>query len=239
MIQKILGMVNARIQRKSLLAFSERHTVDNNSLDSLIQILFDLGRRSNEQGEELMVLDFAGGDGSFLEGLIAGAGEKIDCQIYIADLEGDDAERRVVQDLSQPIATEHEGRFDVVWSYNSFEHFSRPWIAAANVVRFLKPGGAALVSTVFSWRYHPVPKDYYRFSDDALRFLFSEQNHMSEICCGYDLSRRRENIVGGYFSEKDKVPVDLLGGFRENWSVFYAGRKLIENADTTVDTLHQ
>ncbi len=104
--------------------------------------------------------------------------------------------------------------------------FREPAIAADNIVNMLKCNGLCFISTVFSWRYHPVPKDYFRFTDDSLRYLFSERNSLKEIICGYDLSRRRKNIRGGYFGDKDVPPIDLWGGFRENWSSFYIGQKV-------------
>ena len=39
-----------------------------------------------------------------------------------------------------------------------------PWLAAAEIARILKPGGLAITHTLFSWRNHPCPIDYWRFS---------------------------------------------------------------------------
>lgn len=176
----------------------------------------------------LSILDFGGGNGSFLQSSIDGISATLKYTISIADLEKGEERSgytHIVQDLCKHIDRQYHETFDVVWSYNAFEHFREPWIAADNVVNFLKPGGLALINTVFAWRYHPVSKDCYRFSDDALRYLFSERNELHEVSCGYDLVNRRMNIKGGYFGDRDITPVDLMGGFRENWSVFYVGKK--------------
>ena len=42
---------------------------------------------------------------------------------------------------------------------------------------------------------------------------------------GFDISNRREDIRGLWPDKRDSVPVDELGGWRENWSVYYVGRK--------------
>jgi ubiquinone/menaquinone biosynthesis C-methylase UbiE len=52
-----------------------------------------------------------------------------------------------------------DGSFDIVFSWNTYEHLPRPWRAAAETTRILKRGGLALVSTCFAWRFHPVPGD--------------------------------------------------------------------------------
>jgi len=115
--------------------------------------------------------------------------------------------------------------FDVVYSAGTYEHLPRPWRAAAETTRILTPGGIAVVSTCFAWRFHPVPGDYFRFSHMALEQIFEDAG-LETITSGYDLRQRRNDLRGGKLEGRtDAVPVDDLGGFRENWSVYYAGRK--------------
>ncbi len=117
-------------------------------------------------------------------------------------------------------------RYDVIISIDVFEHINRPWLAASEIVRLLKSGGVTYHSTLFSWRYHPCPIDYWRFTPDALAFLFSD---LDPICSGFDSTERRRNNLG---KGKHVVEKDALGGWRENWRVFYAGRK-VQSADST------
>ena len=42
----------------------------------------------------------------------------------------------------------------------------------------LKPGGVCIASTRFLYRYHPDPKDYYRFTWDSLEYLFRQFRHV-------------------------------------------------------------
>ena len=73
-------------------------------------------------------------------------------------------------------------------SSDVFEHIDRPWLAAAEIARILKPGGVAITHTLFSWRSHPCPIDYWRFSQECLELLFGDLECLET---GYDLSERR------------------------------------------------
>lgn len=114
--------------------------------------------------------------------------------------------------------------YDVIVSVDVFEHVKEPWKAAAEIKRLLRPGGLVYTSTVFAWRYHPVPVDFWRYTPDALEFLFEG---LETIDVGFDTTERRRDLRGK--GKADRVPVDALGGFRENWRVFHAGRKPLAN----------
>lgn len=112
-----------------------------------------------------------------------------------------------------------DGSFDAVVSVDVFEHIVEPWKAAAEIARLLRPGGFTYHSTLFSWRYHPCPVDYWRYTPDALRFLFRD---LEPISCDFDSLERRRNLIG---KGRHRVDPDAFGGWRENWRVFYAGVK--------------
>lgn len=112
--------------------------------------------------------------------------------------------------------------YDVIISCDVFEHIDRPWLAAAEIARILRPGGIVLTRTVWAWRNHPCPIDYWRFSPQCLDFLFDSLECLE---LGYDLSERRADYPGFWRDGGDSVPVDELGGFRENWAVYSVHRK--------------
>lgn len=108
----------------------------------------------------------------------------------------------------------------MVVSVDVFEHLAEPWRAAKEICRILEPGGVAYTSTLFSWRYHPVPADYWRFTPAALELLFSR---LDLIESGFDDTERRRNITGK--GKSAPIEQDAFGGWRENWRVFHVGRK--------------
>lgn len=121
-----------------------------------------------------------------------------------------------------------DNRFDVIVSDNLFEHLAEPWLAAAEISRLLKPGGLSLTRTLFAWRYHPSPEDYFRYTHSGLKLLFERYGHLETVDCGYNLDSRRHNFLGGKEpGNRDGLPRDEYGGWLEGWMVYHAGRKPI------------
>lgn len=69
--------------------------------------------------------------------------------------------------------TKIDVRFDTVVALEVLEHLERPWDAVEEIHRLLRGGGVAILSTRFIHPYHGEPHDYYRFTEYALRDLFS------------------------------------------------------------------
>ena len=109
--------------------------------------------------------------------------------------------------------------YDFIFSLDVFEHIDKPWLAAKEIQRLLKPGGVTMHSTLFSWRYHPCPIDYWRYSAAGLKSLF---DGLECLHAEFDYSERRRDLRG---RDGNLVECDALGGWRENVRVNYAGRK--------------
>lgn len=122
----------------------------------------------------------------------------------------------------------------LVYSLDCFEHIDRPWLAAENLQKILRPGGLCFIGTLFSWRYHPVPQDYWRFTPAALEVLFSG---LTCLETNFNIGPRRNDMRGFWGSKRDTVPVDELGGWRENWQVYYLGMKPLRD-DNPPDKSH-
>jgi SAM-dependent methyltransferase len=133
-----------------------------------------------------------------------------------------DIPNTIVADITDCREQVPDESFDVVVSFDVLEHIDRPWLAASEITRILRPGGVAITVTVWSWRNHPCPIDYWRFSPECLEFLFSDLTCLEK---GYDLSQRRMDVSGHWRSGRDSVPIDELGGWRENWAVYHVARK--------------
>ena len=116
-----------------------------------------------------------------------------------------------------------DNSYDIIISSDVFEHINKPWDAAKEIIRILKPNGLSLHSTLFSWRYHPCPNDYYRFTHEGMKVLFEGLEHLESYL---DDTERRRDIIK---YNKSNIPnkKDKLGGWRENWRVNYVG-KLVE-----------
>jgi SAM-dependent methyltransferase len=80
--------------------------------------------------------------------------------------------------------------FDAVFSLAVFEHFAMPWVVAAEINKVLKPGGLTFHSTHFAFPVHERPWDFWRYTDQALRILFSPPLGFEVIRCAYDTPAR-------------------------------------------------
>jgi len=68
--------------------------------------------------------------------------------------------------------------FDTVILTEVLEHLYNPQKAINEIHRILKPHGVCIASTRFFYPYHPVPKDYFRFTWDSLKYLFRDFNQV-------------------------------------------------------------
>jgi len=63
---------------------------------------------------------------------------------------------------------------DAVISKSVFEHLSEPWKSVNEIYRILNPNGLLYFYTPFFQRIHASPNDYYRFTEDGLRYLLKD-----------------------------------------------------------------
>lgn len=63
---------------------------------------------------------------------------------------------------------------NIVVADQVLEHVQRPWEAAKQVLRVLKPGGVAMVATPGMYPIHPSPLDCWRIMPDGYKVLFPE-----------------------------------------------------------------
>jgi SAM-dependent methyltransferase len=76
-------------------------------------------------------------------------------------------------------------QFDAIFSISVFEHLAMPWVVAAEISKLLRVGGITFHSTHNAWPIHEYPWDFWRFSDQALRLLFSPPLGFDGIKAGY------------------------------------------------------
>jgi len=133
----------------------------------------------------------------------------------------DNCPRTIVGDITKCDIPDNS--YDFIYSMDTFEHIKEPWKAAKEIARILKPRGIVVIVTLFSWRYHPAPIDYWRFSPHCLNFLFSD---LQCIEANWDIKNRRTPYQGSSPDDSDICPEDHFGPWEENWRVYYIGQKL-------------
>lgn len=90
----------------------------------------------------------------------------------------------VVGDIHR-MPPEWTDRFDASVADAVFEHLERPWIAAQEVARVLRPGGFCHIVTHQTFPLHGYPNDFFRFSTDALALIFADAG-MQVAAVGYE-----------------------------------------------------
>ncbi len=75
-------------------------------------------------------------------------------------------------------------KFDAIYSLSVFEHLAMPWVVAKEINKILAIGGLTFHHTHFAWPRHEAPWDFWRFSDDGLRILFSKATGFEIINAG-------------------------------------------------------
>ena len=64
--------------------------------------------------------------------------------------------------------------FDTIIATEVLEHLKDPKKAVSELYKITKKGGVCIATTRFIYPYHPGPKDYYRFTEDSLKDIFSD-----------------------------------------------------------------
>jgi SAM-dependent methyltransferase len=67
-----------------------------------------------------------------------------------------------------------DSSFDSAICTAVLEHLEEPEQAIRECWRVLKPGGVAIYSAPFIWHLHEEPRDFYRFSKNGLKYLFTK-----------------------------------------------------------------
>lgn len=67
-----------------------------------------------------------------------------------------------------------DGAFDVVASFNVFEHLSDPVRASQEIFRVLKPGGKLIIHTAFLQPLHMEPHHFFNATEYGVRYWFRQ-----------------------------------------------------------------
>jgi SAM-dependent methyltransferase len=102
---------------------------------------------TNKPDAPVKVIDLGSGDGKQVQILLAEVNFPFD--LWSLDLEGKDNGKNIVHDICNKVQERHREQFDILYSYNAFEHFKNPLAAADNCAGMLRKNGICLIHTVF------------------------------------------------------------------------------------------
>jgi hypothetical protein len=77
-----------------------------------------------------------------------------------------------------------EGTFQAVYSISVLEHLEKPWLAAAQMLRVLSPGGLSAHAAPWVWPTHASPNDFFRMSPEGFRSIFSPDMGCDTVAAG-------------------------------------------------------
>jgi len=107
-----------------------------------------------------------------------------DATLILSDFEkGLDVD--VVADLHSISENFRAEEFDFIFMCSVLEHVRRPWIAATELFKILKPGGEIFVQTHQAFPIHGFPEDYWRFTMEGLSLIFGDAG-FEKLEPGYD-----------------------------------------------------
>lgn len=100
-------------------------------------------------------------------------------------------------------------RFNTIICLSVIEHVPDIFAFARNVEELLDEGGMAVISAPFTWELHGYPGDYWRFTMEGIRYLFSSID--------FDLQLSQLHIDGG-----DTVSLDEAGNDPNRWTMYFS-----------------
>ena len=75
----------------------------------------------------------------------------------------------------------YNNSFDIIISCSTFEHLKYPQLCGHNLMKMLNIGGIIYIQTHQTFPLHGYKYDYYRFSREALKSIFSKKMNMKTI----------------------------------------------------------
>lgn len=100
---------------------------------------------------------------------------------FLDAMDGEDVD--IVGD-AHDLSSVFTGTFDAAIAVSVFEHVEYPWIVADELGVVIEPGGLVYIGTHQTFPLHGYPRDFFRFSKEALTLIF-ENAGFQTIHAGY------------------------------------------------------
>jgi hypothetical protein len=87
----------------------------------------------------------------------------------------------IICDLHKTDNIFEKDSFDLILSFSTFEHLKYPQLCSHNLMKMLKIGGRIFIQTHQTYPLHGYKYDYFRFSREALKSIFSKKMNFVTI----------------------------------------------------------
>jgi len=118
-----------------------------------------------------------------------------------------------------------EESFDLIISCSTFEHLKYPQLCSHNLMKILKIGGRIFIQTHQSYPLHGYKYDYFRFSREAFKSIFSKKmnfttitSYFTDMCViiPHNITINWNNVAESYLNvvyigeKNDKTPEEYI-----------------------------
>ncbi|NNE56880.1 MAG: class I SAM-dependent methyltransferase [Hellea sp.] len=101
---------------------------------------------------------------------------------------------------------------------DTLEHVEFPRKAMSEILRVLKPGGIAIMSSVFQFPIHGYPNDYWRFTPNGFRSLFHEYD--GHLVYSYGQSELSPKTVTGVGFKGSVPDIEAFDTSCKKWEIW-------------------
>lgn len=172
-----------------------------------VDFIAHIAWKAHGYGVPLRLLDIGGNSGKRYEQVIAGLTMYKSFDFTVRAPTGrPTTDHIVVGNVMKYNPSIADCSLDVVTAFEVLEHLVAPWLAAPEIIRWVRNLGFIVITVPFSWRYHAYPLDAFRFTHTGLRYLFESNGGVRTVYTGYS---HYEAIHGGFSPDlTDALPDD-------------------------------
>jgi len=133
-----------------------------------------------------------------------------------------------------------DGVFDVVASFNVFEHLNDPLRASKEIFRVLKPGGKLIIHTAFLQPLHMEPHHYFNATEHGIRYWFKQfdvervevsPNFSPLLNLAWIASIIQAGAKGLVSEDKEKIGQMTLNELAQFWRETSTGKKVVWDSE--------